>query len=269
MTIQNTIEVNPYEAKQEARRERLLALAEKAEAGATAAYNRSGAATAGIPLGQPILVGHHSERRHRSALKRSDNAMRRSLDLAETATRLTERAASVGAGGISSDDPDAVRKLEDKRTDLERRRDNMKKANAWFKKHTTLEGCDIPASMVNEAVANMRIWNGVYSSPFPSYALTNIGARIRQASKRSKQIESTAAMDATEETIKGVEVQSDPIENRVLLRFPDRLAKDEYKKVRSRGFVWSSTRTAFVGKLSRGALQHARALADNFGAAGT
>ncbi len=38
-------------------------------------HEASKAAVAGIPLGQPILVGHHSERAHRNAIKRAqDNA---------------------------------------------------------------------------------------------------------------------------------------------------------------------------------------------------
>lgn len=34
----------------------------------------------GIPFGQPILVGHHSERKHRKILERADNAMRKSIE---------------------------------------------------------------------------------------------------------------------------------------------------------------------------------------------
>jgi hypothetical protein len=34
----------------------------------------------GIPLGQPILVGHHSESRHRKVIERADNAMRKSIE---------------------------------------------------------------------------------------------------------------------------------------------------------------------------------------------
>lgn len=34
----------------------------------------------GIPFGQPILVGHHSEGRHRRTLEKADNAMRKSIE---------------------------------------------------------------------------------------------------------------------------------------------------------------------------------------------
>lgn len=74
--------MNHYERKQEARRERLLAAAERAEAQSEAAYKRADLReeASGIPFGQPILVGHHSERRHRAAIKRADNAMRASIE---------------------------------------------------------------------------------------------------------------------------------------------------------------------------------------------
>ena len=49
--------------------------AEKAEARSTARYKAARAAVENIPFGQPILVGHHSERRHRAAIARSDANM--------------------------------------------------------------------------------------------------------------------------------------------------------------------------------------------------
>src|SRR3546814_12509293 len=57
---------NTYEAKQEARLERLLAAADKAEARANQAYRRADLReeASSIVLGKAILVGHHTERRH-------------------------------------------------------------------------------------------------------------------------------------------------------------------------------------------------------------
>jgi hypothetical protein len=47
-----------------------------------------------IPPGQPILVGHHSERRHRRDLAKIDRAMRRSIDADDTARHYQDRAAA-------------------------------------------------------------------------------------------------------------------------------------------------------------------------------
>ena len=49
------------------------------------AFQRSENAVAGIPFGQPILVGHHSESAHRNAIKRSDSAMRKCVEESDKA----------------------------------------------------------------------------------------------------------------------------------------------------------------------------------------
>ena len=46
----------------------------------------------GIPLGQPILVGHHSERGHRKALERADNNMRKCVEASQKAEEYEQRA---------------------------------------------------------------------------------------------------------------------------------------------------------------------------------
>jgi len=46
----------------------------------------------GIPFGQPILVGHHSERSHRRVIERADNAMRKSIEEKEKAKKYESRA---------------------------------------------------------------------------------------------------------------------------------------------------------------------------------
>ena len=47
-----------------------------------------------IPPGQPILVGHHSEARHRRDLARIDRSMRRSIDADEASKSYSRRAAA-------------------------------------------------------------------------------------------------------------------------------------------------------------------------------
>ncbi|WP_143132963.1 DUF3560 domain-containing protein, partial [Brucella cytisi] len=73
--------MNAYEQKQENRRARLEAAAGRAEARAVFAYKRAdmSEAATGIPFGQPILVGHHSEARHRRTIEKADRAMRASI----------------------------------------------------------------------------------------------------------------------------------------------------------------------------------------------
>ena len=78
--------------RQEARAERYREYAENAAKRATAAFNASNVAVANIPLGQPILVGHHSEKAHRRALERSNSAMMRSVHESEKAAYYARKA---------------------------------------------------------------------------------------------------------------------------------------------------------------------------------
>ena len=48
-----------------------------------------------IPMGQPILVGHHSEKRHRRDLKRIETNMRKGIEEGEKASYFRDRSASI------------------------------------------------------------------------------------------------------------------------------------------------------------------------------
>ena len=48
---------------------------------------------------------------------------------------------STGMGGISADDPDAVKKLTAKLEKLTKAQESMKAVNAYYRKHKSLEGC--------------------------------------------------------------------------------------------------------------------------------
>jgi hypothetical protein len=83
-----------FDALQAAGEERADALAEKAgreRALSEGSYAASHKATAGIPFGQPILVDHHSEGRHRRDLARSDSHMRHSIEHGAKADRASAR----------------------------------------------------------------------------------------------------------------------------------------------------------------------------------
>nr|WP_293836703.1 DUF3560 domain-containing protein [uncultured Arsenicibacter sp.] len=80
--------------------ERAKAKAEKygewaasAEAKSESQFNRSHNLVKDIPMGQPILVGHHSEKRHRKALNDSWDALGRAVSLTEKAASHEDKAA--------------------------------------------------------------------------------------------------------------------------------------------------------------------------------
>lgn len=276
--------LNAYEMRQEERRERLERAAAKARAASEAAFQRARAAVEGIEFGQPILVGHHSEGRHRAALRRQDTGMRRGVELGKLAERLASAAASVGAAGISSDDPAAPEKLGEKVAALVERRERLKAINAAFrvkdpaKRSGAIAALALTPAEVREIEDNARFSSGRADCPFPAYTLSNLGARIRQAAAR---VTTTVAqreriMAAVEAAAEGAPmtaplcvgagataatITEDVEDNRVLLRFADRLPAEAFRVVRGAGFVWSPTRKAFVRKLNPAAVYAAERLA--------
>ncbi len=98
----------------------------------------------GIPLGQPILVGHHSERHARRDAKRIENGMRRAINLWDTAQYWKSRAAGAIRNAKYKELP-AVRARRIKTLEAELRKVLRTKEGAaqllklWTKDGLTLE----------------------------------------------------------------------------------------------------------------------------------
>lgn len=166
-----------YRERRLARAERLRGWAEAREAkqGALSEAARADEAATGIPFGQPILVGHHSERRHRRAIEKIDRAMGASVENARTADRHREKADTIEAqvaGAIYDDDPDALERLQEKLAGLEARREAMKAANAAFRKEH------------RELLKGKTAYERSCAVPHASYELSNLGGVISNTRKR-------------------------------------------------------------------------------------
>lgn len=74
------------------RAERLLGAAANAEKKSTQYYEASNEGRDFLSLGEPIKVGHHSEKQHRALFERNDNRMRKSIELTKVAEEYESRA---------------------------------------------------------------------------------------------------------------------------------------------------------------------------------
>lgn len=90
------------------RSERFEAYRERRRQDAEVARNRVSAITAHIPLGQPILIGHHSERCARRDAERIEQGMRRAIQATDTAAYWDWRALGAERYARQKSDP-AVR----------------------------------------------------------------------------------------------------------------------------------------------------------------
>jgi hypothetical protein len=258
--------MNSYEQKLEARRERLERAAEKAENRAAGFFRKGDLReeVSGIPLGQPILVGHHSERRHRRALERADNAMRRGIEESDRAKELASKAAAVGTGGISSEDPEAVDKIGAEIAKLEALQARMTAANAAIRKHRKAgpeaQAAGLVALGFTEKMAGQLLTPDFCGRiGFASYQLQNNGANIRRLKARVPRVQAVQAAEEKVEQIGAVEYREEDC--RVWLVFPGKPAEDIRKALRGCGFKWSPTRGAWVRQLSEAARYHGKRIA--------
>jgi len=229
-----------YEAKRQRRYERLLAAAQKAETESEAARRESDRISSFIPLGQPILIGHHSEKRHRRDLETIRNKARKGYELAKKAEEYRSRAASVEANeAIYTDDPQAVEKLGDKLEMLLELQATYKAINAahakFLKNPASLDKSDL-----TEAQKNLvRTWQPAYSfekHPIQPYKLSNLSAQIRTAKKRAEQVEKQQAIPDKDEEVNGARVEWRAGENRIRVYFGKRVDLDTFKALKRHGF---------------------------------
>jgi hypothetical protein len=256
--------MNPYEAKQEARRERLLAASTRAATEAEQLQTRATRMASVIPLGQPILVGHHSEARDRRYRGRIHETHRRSFEAQSQAEQLRQRAASVGTAGVSSDDPEAIDKLRAKVISLESLQSRMRAGNTIVRDRRLTDAEKIAGLVklglkeTNAAKALTPDFAGRVG--FPDYALKNNGAEIRRVRARIEALEAAQQAPGREPVRgDGWVMQEDRDENRVAIRFEAIPVPEVRARLKACGFLWSPTRRAWVRMLSNGAWYAARA----------
>lgn len=79
-----------------ARADKFEGYSESAAVRSESAFNKVQSISSMIPPGQPILVGHHSERRHRRDLDRMDSGMRKGVEESKKSEYYADRARSIG-----------------------------------------------------------------------------------------------------------------------------------------------------------------------------
>ncbi len=257
--------MSSYESKLQARKDSLEGRAAKALDDSAASYSASQRAVAGIEMGQPILVGHHSEGRHRRALRMSHNAMRKSCEMASKAKELQRRADAVGTGGVSSDDDKAIEKLQVQLDSAVRDQDLMKSINKILRKKGTDEAkiAALVALKLNPAdVPNLLIPDRFGELGFPSYKLTNNNANIKRIEGRIATLKAVKARSDKTVEHDGFTYEEDVSDNRVKFIFPGKPAEAVRKKLSSNGFKYSPTRNAWIRMLNGNGLYAAKCVAE-------
>ena len=166
---------------------------------------------------------------------------------------LLDKIKSVGRGGISADDTLAVEKLEAKLEGLKEAHELMKTANAYFRKHKTLEGCPgLTAEVMREVRASMaRDWRKD-PVPFPAYAIQNSNANIRRVQQRIDDLKNRAEFAGWE--FPGGRAEANEGENRLQLFFDEKPTEEQRRELKSNGFKWAPSQGAWQRQLNKNAI---------------
>lgn len=236
--------MNDYETRRQEKAERYRELAEKNLKASEQTLNRARDMASVIPLGQPILVGHHSEKRHRNHLDRIHNTYGKGFELGDRAKYYAEKAAAAESNTtISSDDPEAVTKLKEKIAKAEASQETMRAFNKCLRKGDNAGMLALVGSQAMVDELSKPDFCGRVG--FADYQLTNNSGNIRRMKERVAGLEKRAANTTNQITIGEITIIDNVEINRLQIIFPDKPSDEIRGKLKSNGFRWSPTEGAW------------------------
>ena len=152
------------------------------------AWEDSRRAVEHIPLGQPVLVGHHSERGHRRAIQRAQDKATESIEHLGMAQRHSMAADTIRRNldrSVYDDDPDAIGVLTEKLAALEEQRERIKGLNRRIRKGEPLDGLGL-TDEERHSLQYAAQWHG--RKTFPPYILQNLGGNITRTRQRLERV---------------------------------------------------------------------------------
>ena len=211
----------------------------KASEKCSAEFETARKITENIPFGQPILVGHHSERMHRRDIERSASHMDKGCAEYRKAEYHEEKARGLQDQldrTIFSDDEDAVERLQERIDERKATQERYKAANKIIRGKST--AAEKIAALVNlgfgEENARERVEKNL---PIPAYALTNNNGEIHRLEARIKEITARKARQAEAENAGGVAVTISG--DYATVTFAEKPDYSIIRALKDTGFYWS------------------------------
>jgi len=216
--------------------------AAKADAKCSAEFEAARKITEGIPFGQPILVGHHSEGAHRRAIERSAGHMDKGCEAYDKAKYHASKAEGLSRmldNTIFSDDEDAVEKLEQKIAQKEKEQEMYKAVNKVIRNKKMTEAEKISELVrlgLSEAGATERVKE---NAQIPSYAMTNNNSEIRRLKERVATIKARQERTAkAEANPHGVFVETGT--SMCFVTFAEKPDYTVIKALKDAGYYWNN-----------------------------
>ena len=195
--------------------------------------------------------------------KEKQNAARdRNLEEWNYIQGLLDKIRGVGTGGISSDDPQAVEKLEAKLAALEKHQELMKAANVAIRMKDPTEGDAKLAELgyTPEDIAKLREPDFCGRIGYPAYLLQNNNANIRRIRGRIEELKKRTENTPEGWEFDGGRVVVNTTENRLQIIFDGKPDADIRTELKGEGFRWAPSQGTWQRQLTDNAMRAARRL---------
>lgn len=191
--------------------------------------------------------------------KEKQNAARdRNMEEWRKIQGLLNKIRSVGTGGISADDPDAVGKLREKLENLEELQETMKFVNDYYRKNGTLDRCPfLTHTQIQKLKSDMESNWHYGTAPYLPWQLSNNSAEIRRVKKRIEELERKADTDYAGWEFGGGYVEVNKEDNRLRIFFEEKPGEDARSELKSNGFKWSPKAGAWQRQITANAFHAA------------
>ncbi len=246
-----------FEERRQNRIDHAQEQAAKNEQKANSLYEQAKKMASAIPMGQPILVGHHSEKRDRNYRKKIHNKFGQSFEAQDTSAYYQRKAETIENNtAIFSDDPAAITKLKEKLSSLEATQAFMKEANRCIRSGNK-------SKFLQHPFASETLWTELNTPDwakrvgFAPYQLSNNNARITSTKNRIAHLEQLEILPEMDITVNGIRLYANKEANRVQVFFPSIPAEDIRKRLKQHGFRWCRSEKAWQRHLNPYALRTA------------
>jgi len=180
----------------------------------------------------------------------------------ETKARKRIKSKFVESGVISSDDPNAIKRLETKLESLEKLQATMKATNAIIRKKSLTNDQKISAMVelgLSETLAIKALEPDFCGRlGFPDYKLTNNNATIKNTKARLEKLKEQTSESSSEIEVHGIKILDNVEANRLQIIFPGKPDEEIRKKLKSHGFRWAPSNSAWQRMRSSDAMRYAK-----------
>jgi len=159
-----------------------------------------------------------------------------------------------GSDIIKSDDKDAVEKLQEKLDSLQKKQEQMKTVNAYYRKHKTLDGCPelSPEDIERLKQAMKADWH-YQDKPYLSFELSNNNQNIHATKARLERLKAAKEKETTDYDTEHFKVVENTEMMRLHLFFHGKPHVEIREAVKHNGFRWSPKNNCWQRQLTNNA----------------